>query len=270
MAGELTGWNPDPYGIHEMRFFSDDGRATLLVRDGDVRSYDHPPQPGDVFFVQSPEPASEPESPANSLSPVQSHPPGSNGNSALPAVASLPPLPAPAAFEITRHDRPTMSRAAKVAYIVVLAAMATSAVALVVVHLTGHKGPSQSLGASSTTSTSSASSGSTAVTTTVPPPSGLQSSATVAAADLISAWAAGNQATAMSVATSPAVSALFAAHYTSGLAISRGCSVQISPTIPVVCTYGPPGGAHPADAIYQLYVTQSSGGWYVSSVKIEN
>jgi len=144
------------------------------------------------------------------------------------------------------------------------------------VHFGGHKSPGQSLGATTTTSTTPttpatpATSGSTAATTTIPPPLGLQPSATVAAADLISAWGAGNRATAMSVASAPAVSALFAAHYAGGLAISRGCSVQISPTIPVVCTYGPPGGANPADAIYQLSVSQAPGGWYVSAVKIEN
>jgi hypothetical protein len=36
------GWYRDPYGIHEDRWFSD-GRATRLVRDIDVESYDEPP-----------------------------------------------------------------------------------------------------------------------------------------------------------------------------------------------------------------------------------
>jgi hypothetical protein len=283
MAGELTGWNPDPYGVHEMRFFSDDGRATLLVRDGDVRSYDRPPSEDEIFVWSSepvPEsrslgnPAAELESPVGHVWPVQEHAPGSNGNSAPPDAAELLPLPAclspPDVFEAPRADAPAMSRTAKVAYIVVLAAMATSAVVLAAVHFDGHKAPHQSLGTTSTTSKTPASTASTAPTTTVPPPPGLQPSAPVAAADLISAWASGNQATAASVATPPAVTALFAAHNTNGLAISRGCSVQISATIPVVCTYGPPGGANPADAIYQLSVSQASGGWYVSAVKIEN
>jgi hypothetical protein len=37
-----------------------------------------------------------------------------------------------------------------------------------------------------------------------------------------------------------------------------------------VCTYGPPGGASPTDPIYQIKVSQVQGGWYVSSVVIEN
>jgi hypothetical protein len=38
-----TGWQPDPFAIHEFRFFSDDGKPTRLVLDGGVRSYDPPP-----------------------------------------------------------------------------------------------------------------------------------------------------------------------------------------------------------------------------------
>ncbi len=35
-TAELKGWQPDPFGLHEFRFFSDDGKPTLLVRDGEV------------------------------------------------------------------------------------------------------------------------------------------------------------------------------------------------------------------------------------------
>src|ERR1700733_12966893 len=38
-----TNWKPDPFGIHELRFFSADGKPTLLVMDGGKRSYDKPP-----------------------------------------------------------------------------------------------------------------------------------------------------------------------------------------------------------------------------------
>jgi hypothetical protein len=38
-----TGWHPDPFAIHELRFLSDDGKPTQLVSDGGVRSYDPPP-----------------------------------------------------------------------------------------------------------------------------------------------------------------------------------------------------------------------------------
>jgi hypothetical protein len=60
---------------------------------------------------------------------------------------------------------------------------------------------------------------------------------------------------------------LFATPYASGMAIDRGCSTSAPP---VVCTFGPPGGASPTDPIYQVYVSQTARGWYVSSVKVEN
>ena len=37
----LQGWAPDPFGLHESRYFSD-GRPTKLVMDGGVESYDEP------------------------------------------------------------------------------------------------------------------------------------------------------------------------------------------------------------------------------------
>ncbi len=36
------GWERDPYGIHELRYFSQ-GNPTKLVKDGEVESYDDPP-----------------------------------------------------------------------------------------------------------------------------------------------------------------------------------------------------------------------------------
>ena len=39
---------------------------------------------------------------------------------------------------------------------------------------------------------------------------------------------------------------------------------------PIVCTYGPPGGAAPSDPIYEIDAVQALGGWYVSSVTINN
>jgi hypothetical protein len=38
----FQGWAPDPFGLHESRYFSD-GRPTKLVMDGGVESYDEPP-----------------------------------------------------------------------------------------------------------------------------------------------------------------------------------------------------------------------------------
>jgi hypothetical protein len=61
------------------------------------------------------------------------------------------------------------------------------------------------------------------------------------------------------------VAALFAVPYPgSGLAISRGCSAGFPP---IVCTYGPPGGAAPTDAVFEISVAQDPAGWYVASVR---
>jgi hypothetical protein len=51
VAGELNGWRADPFGIHELRYFSMDGRPTRLVRDGDVLSHD--PPPGHALFTDA-------------------------------------------------------------------------------------------------------------------------------------------------------------------------------------------------------------------------
>jgi hypothetical protein len=43
---DLHGWQSDPFGLHEQRYFSQ-GQPTKLVRDGGVEAYDPPPnQPG--------------------------------------------------------------------------------------------------------------------------------------------------------------------------------------------------------------------------------
>jgi hypothetical protein len=44
-SGALQGWHADPFGLHEMRYFSV-GRPTKLVRDGRLESYDEPPVDG--------------------------------------------------------------------------------------------------------------------------------------------------------------------------------------------------------------------------------
>jgi hypothetical protein len=104
-------------------------------------------------------------------------------------------------------------------------------------------------------------------TTTTALPGADQATAPAAAAALVSAWAAGNKLQALAVATPASVSTLFAVPYPGGLAIPRGCSDAFQP---IVCTYGPPGGASPNDPIYEIDATQTPQGWYVSGVRIEN
>jgi putative flippase GtrA len=43
MADVLRGWHPDPFGVHELRYFTFDGNATRLVRNGDAWAHDVPP-----------------------------------------------------------------------------------------------------------------------------------------------------------------------------------------------------------------------------------
>jgi hypothetical protein len=63
------------------------------------------------------------------------------------------------------------------------------------------------------------------------------------------------------------VSTLFAVAYPSGAAIDRGCS---DPTfLPVVCSWGPPGGGNSNDSLFELSVSQAGPNWYVSSVDVE-
>jgi hypothetical protein len=93
-----------------------------------------------------------------------------------------------------------------------------------------------------------------------------QASADLAAAHLVAAWAASTRATAASVASPSAVAALFAVTYPGpSLTISRGCSSEF---LPIVCTYGPAGGASAGDAVFQVDASPTTGGWYVSSVQI--
>jgi hypothetical protein len=105
-------------------------------------------------------------------------------------------------------------------------------------------------------------------TTAPPTPVAPQPTADTAANALINFWASGDKADALRVATTTAVNSLFASPFPGGdLAIDRGCSTGASP---VTCTFGPPGGADPNDAIYSMSVTELPNGyWYVSAAQQE-
>jgi hypothetical protein len=69
------------------------------------------------------------------------------------------------------------------------------------------------------------------------------------------------------VATPAAVHTLFSLTYPGpGAAMSRGCSTAFAP---IVCTYGPPGGASPNAPVFEIYLAQTPAGWYVVSVTPE-
>jgi hypothetical protein len=300
--GQTTGWVPDPYGVHEFRFFSTDGKPTLLVMDGGKRSYDKPPTT-DPPPVSQPSHSSKSESDpqASSRSKVSSSPAGGThpglesaqaladadqgadqikmptsevetDQSADPDSALAPDRAHGEVSPVTRFadERPgvvgrspePMSRPLKIAYGVVFGVLVLSLLGLAYVHLR-HSGSSPSRSAQRATTTSLV----RRTTTTVVLPTAPKPGAEAAASALISSWSTQNRAAALTVATQAAVNTLFAVPYANGLAEDRGCSTSFTP---IVCTFGPPGGASPNDPIYQLYVSQALGGWYVSSVKLEN
>lgn len=303
-----TNWKPDPFGIHELRFFSADGKPTRLVMDGGKTSFDKPPAQRPATQPHAPAPpAAQPAATqvsmpvtASVLTAEAPRAPDSVADSAEESISIArevnpvaepyaPFVPASGAADdrvkvpspnpglvgpLTQNesDRPEprselgqpepMSPPLKKAYAVVIGVLVLSALGLVIVHL-HHPNKGHSTQAASSTTTTS---GHT-TTTTEALPTTLSPSAAAAAAALVSSWSTNNHSAALTVATPAAVAALFAAPYASGQAIDRGCSTSFSP---IVCTYGPPGGASPTDPIYQILVSQAAGGWYVSSVKMEN
>lgn len=301
-----TNWKPDPFGTHELRFFSADGRPTLLVMDGGKRSYDKPPadqgehpattNQSDADLSMSESQITNAAHPplAPSSAPTLDHAPSATPHEIGGAQVSLPPLaptgdasetyprvadPIPQSTGLFStppvvdrpqsragyHDPYTMSRPLKIAYAIVLGVLALSVLGLAYVHLLHHSGDGPSKVAAPTTTTTTLVHGTT--TTAVALPSALSPSADAAATALVSVWSTNDRTAALTVATPAAVATLFAVPYSSGLALARGCSTSFSP---IVCTYGPPGGASPTDPIYQIKVSQAEGGWYVSSVEIEN
>ncbi len=274
------------------------------MMDDGKRSYDKPPADQGERHATTDQSNSDPSTPEQQLSNAPDPPPAPSaapGPDAAPpttppetgdAPASVPadaptstvaeghlraaePMPVTAeAFGtpavdrlesgVRYHEPETISRPLKIAYAAVLGVLALSVLGLAYVHLLHHSGDGHSKLARPTTTTSSSHA---TTTTAVVPPSTLSPSAEAAATALVSSWSTNNRTAALTVATSAAVASLFAAPYTSGLAIARGCSTSFSP---IVCTYGPPGGGSPTDPIYQIKVSQVAGGWYVSSVEIEN
>ena len=171
----------------------------------------------------------------------------------------------PAREEINWGD---LSRSRRVAYVVVFASLVLSVLGFALVHLHHTTtGPANALSSSAPKTTRTTTSTAQRSTTTTPLPLALKPNAEAAATALVQSWATGNRLAALTVATPAAASALFSNPYSSGEAIDRGCSTSFSP---IICTFGPPGGASPTDPIYQISVTQAPGGWYVSSIKTEN
>ena len=102
MEDVLTGWQPDPFGTHEKRFFTSGGLPTKLVSDGDVRSYDEPPNSPPLG--PSPGPAARPQT-MQPPAPVRQPEPAYQSRLATgtPARATELPLDAPQKHEIPQN-----------------------------------------------------------------------------------------------------------------------------------------------------------------------
>jgi hypothetical protein len=87
----VHGWQPDPFGLHELRYFSQD-RPTHLVKDGDVESYDDPPAGPAPTGATAPHPGEAPravELPVDTPGPSARDEDGAGSHWRLPLVASL-------------------------------------------------------------------------------------------------------------------------------------------------------------------------------------
>jgi hypothetical protein len=104
-----------------------------------------------------------------------------------------------------------------------------------------------------------------ATTTTTGLPPDPQSSPETVSALLIHAWEKGDRAMAAEVATASAISVLFAAPYSGEALDDRGCGSP-GPN-PVVCSWGPPGGASPTNPLYNITVSPAGSAWYASTIQ---
>jgi len=89
---DLHGWQSDPFGLHEQRYFSQ-GQPTKLVRDGSAESYDPPPTASAASGTPAPGGA---HSAAPVSGPTQypaAHAPSAPESPSTPALLPVPPRP---------------------------------------------------------------------------------------------------------------------------------------------------------------------------------
>jgi hypothetical protein len=101
-------------------------------------------------------------------------------------------------------------------------------------------------------------------TTTAALPPAPQPSPEAVSSLLIHAWEKGDRATAAKVATASAISVLFAVPYGGEVLDDRGCGSP-GPN-PVVCSWGPNGGASPTNPLYNITVAPTGADWYASTI----
>jgi hypothetical protein len=102
----------------------------------------------------------------------------------------------------------------------------------------------------------------TTTTTTAYKPQATRPTPDDAAYQLIAAWGDGSRAQAARIASPAAVGSLFAIPYPGSALQFRGCSSGFSPAS---CIYRNVND----NSIIDVYATRVAGGWYVSSVVVE-
>ena len=119
--GALQGWHADPFGLHEMRYFSA-GRPTKLVRDGRMESYDEPPAATAATAV----PVTASAGSAASGTPAGAVPAGAVPGGAVPAGAGASALGRMDAIAVGRRKRrgPEYAAVAVGAVLAIVAAVA--------------------------------------------------------------------------------------------------------------------------------------------------
>jgi len=94
MAEQLRGWHPDPFGRHELRYFTFDAKPSRLVRDGRTWSHDALPQLAPSFLVASPARSLQPARPEHQgpwiPAPVQSTRPNTRAANAMRSGGASP------------------------------------------------------------------------------------------------------------------------------------------------------------------------------------
>jgi hypothetical protein len=83
---------------------------------------------------------------------------------------------------------------------------------------------------------------------------------------LIDDWERHDRAAAANIATQNSVQLLFESAYAGEPLNDRGCSTSFQ----IICSWGPYGGANPADPLIQVYLGQAGTGFYVSDVVVES
>jgi hypothetical protein len=308
MADELSGWRPDPFGLHEFRFFSDDGVATLLVRDGGINSHDKPPssvpppepQPAAVLEPQqesqqapapeSQRPIAQKPPPALVPQPRLTGPLPQSGIAPEPqkAKAPRPPVPtgAPDVIRSLRDANPNAHMRMQSPRLppnpkrhpmpvmsrpskVAYVVVLTAMVASAIALIAVHLG---SKGHPTESSSSTTATKPVTTTSVAPTTTAPLPTALQQSATVAAARLIGSWAAGnRAEALTVGTAAAVSTLFAGHYTTGLVIDRGCSDAFsPIVCTYGPPGGSAPTDPVYEIDVLQAPAGWYVTSVTINN